>query len=90
MRRNDDLIFVEPLEIRDAYVQIGISACNARSRRMGKGRGATGSDDSPLGAGKLSQSLADAMASRTSGRINDPPTIVNVPRQLISGRTPID
>ena len=30
------------------------------------------------------------MAARTSGRSTEPPMIVNVPRQLMIGSTPID
>ena len=33
---------------------------------------------------------AASMAARTSGRSTEPPMIVNVPRQLMIGSTPID
>jgi len=65
----------------------------------------SGGDDTPLRAGELGQAFADAihqlviltnpreassMAFFTSGRVVDPVMMVNVPRALITGRTPME
>ncbi len=57
--RDDDLILLEALEIRDADVEIGIAAGHAGGRRVRHRRRAAGADHAPLGAGELREALAD-------------------------------
>ena len=61
VRRDDDLVFRETLEVRQAHVQIGIAAGDAGRRRVRHRGGAAGAHHAPLGAGELGQPLADGL-----------------------------
>ncbi len=59
VRRDDDFVPGEALEVGNADVQIGIAAGHARGRRVRHRRRAAGADHAPLGAGQLREPLAD-------------------------------
>ena len=106
VRRDDHLVLGEPLQVRDADVELGVAAGDAGGGRVGQPGRAAGRDQAPLGLGQLGQARADrlgqlvevdvalrlaaSIAARTSGSIVEPLMMVKVPRALISGRTPID
>ena len=59
MAGDDDFVLGEAGEVRDADVQIGIAACDARRSGVRHRRRASGADHAPLGSRQLGQSLAD-------------------------------
>ena len=103
--RHDDLGLLETGQIGNPLQLLGIAARHARGGDVLQSRGAAGRHHAPLGTGQLGKPLSDRVRQfvhlhvvsgrrlhrgPTSGRSTDPPMMVNVPRQLMMGSTPID
>jgi hypothetical protein len=61
MARDDDLVFCEAGQVRDAHVEIGIATGDARGRCMRQRRRTPRCDEPPLSAGQRRQSRADGL-----------------------------
>ena len=97
--------FGEPGQVGNPHVEIGVAAGDAGGGGVGEAAEqpddtmphsafVSSARRAPIAAISSSRwtccCAAASIAARTSGSISEPLMMVNVPRALISGRTPID